>query len=142
MVAFKYAGIWGEHLDVAEVHDSTAYCELVATEALGLCARGEGGPLAESGATALGGATPVNPSGGLESKGHPLAATGLSMIHELCQQLRGEAGAGLADDRRPAERRWLDRIRRGAVRGGGPRAPQLSASLHCWHEPCGNHRAL
>ena len=90
--AFGQAGITAGDIDIAEVHDSTAYCELVATEALGLCARGEGGPLAASGATSRDGATPVNCSGGLESKGHPLAATGLSMIHELAQQLRGEAG--------------------------------------------------
>lgn len=90
--ALDQAGITGRDLDVAEVHDSTAYCELVATEALGLCARGEGGALAESGATTLGGRVPVNTSGGLMSKGHPLAATGLSMIHELALQLRGEAG--------------------------------------------------
>ena len=91
-MAFDAAGLSGADLDVAEVHDSTAYCELVATEALGLCAAGEGGPLAESGATTLGGRVPVNTSGGLESKGHPLAATGLSMVHELGLQLRGEAG--------------------------------------------------
>jgi acetyl-CoA acetyltransferase len=91
--ALREAGISGADLDLAEVHDSTAYCELVATEALGLCAPGQGGPLAESGATTLGGRVPVNTSGGLESKGHPLAATGLSMVHEVAVQLRGEAGA-------------------------------------------------
>jgi len=86
------AGIAPADIDVAEVHDSTAYCELVATEALGLCAPGQGGPLAASGATASTGATPVNPSGGLESKGHPLGATGLGMLDELVTQLRGEGG--------------------------------------------------
>jgi acetyl-CoA acetyltransferase len=90
--AYELAGISGGDVDVAEVHDSTAYCELVATEALGLCEVGEGGPLAESGETRIGGRVPVNPSGGLESKGHPLGATGLGMLHELTQQLRGEAG--------------------------------------------------
>ena len=63
-----------------------------ATEALGFCAPGEGGAYAESGATALGGERPVNLSGGLVSKGHPLGATGLGMIDELVTQLRGEAG--------------------------------------------------
>ncbi len=92
--AFVEAGITGQDIDLAEVHDSTAYCELVATEALGLCAPGQGGALAESGDTSAGGRCPVNLSGGLESKGHPLAATGLSMVHELCLQLRGEAAAG------------------------------------------------
>jgi len=60
---------------------------------LGLCEPGEGGALAESGATTLGGAIPINPSGGLESKGHPIGATGLGQIFELVTQLRGEAGA-------------------------------------------------
>ena len=91
--ARKQAGLSGAELDVVEVHDSTAYCELVATEALGLCGRGEGGAFAAAGETTLGGRVPVNTSGGLMSKGHPLAATGLSMIHELGLQLRGEAGA-------------------------------------------------
>jgi acetyl-CoA acetyltransferase len=63
-----------------------------ALESLGFCKEGEGGPFSESGATALGGALPINTSGGLESKGHPLAASGLAMIHELTLQLRGEAG--------------------------------------------------
>lgn len=90
--ALSQAGVSGSDLDVVEVHDSTAYCELVATEALGLCDRGQGGPLAASGETTLGGRVPVNTSGGLMSKGHPLAATGLSMIHELALQLRHEAG--------------------------------------------------
>lgn len=90
--ALADAGIGGDDIDIVECHDSTAYCELVATEALGLCERGEGGPLALSGATKVGGATPVNPSGGLESKGHPLGATGLGMLDELVVQLRGEGG--------------------------------------------------
>ena len=69
--ALDQAGITGRDLDVAEVYDSTAYCKLVATEALGLRAWG-GGALAESGAATLGGRVPVNTSGGLMSKGHPL----------------------------------------------------------------------
>ena len=63
------------------------------TEMLGFCGVGEGGALAESGATSLGGRIPVNPSGGLESKGHPIGATGLGQIFELVGQLRGECGA-------------------------------------------------
>jgi len=90
--AYAQAGIRPEDVDIAEVHDSTAYCELQATEALGFCAPGSGGAYAESGATALGGERPVNLSGGLESKGHPLGATGLGMVDELVTQLRGEAG--------------------------------------------------
>jgi acetyl-CoA acetyltransferase len=90
--AYAVAGLGPEDVDLAEVHDATAYCELQATEALGFCDVGEGGAYAESGATTLGGERPVNLSGGLESKGHPLGATGLGMIDELVTQLRGEAG--------------------------------------------------
>jgi acetyl-CoA acetyltransferase len=80
-------------VDVIELHDSTAFAELRAYEELGLCGVGEGGRFAESGATALGAASPVNVSGGLESKGHPLAATGLAMVAELHLQLTNGAGA-------------------------------------------------
>lgn len=91
--AYARAGITAADVDIAEVHDATAYCELAATEALGFCPVGEGGPYAASGATALDGERPTNASGGLESKGHPLGATGLGMLDELATQLRGEAGA-------------------------------------------------
>lgn len=90
--AWDAAGIGPVDVEVAEVHDATAFAELSATEALGFCGPGEGGPYAESGATTLGGARPVNPSGGLESRGHPLAASGLAMVHEVVTQLRAEAG--------------------------------------------------
>lgn len=90
--AWARSGIQPAQVELAEVHDSSAFCELQATEHLGFCGEGEGGPYAASGATALGGERPVNPSGGLESKGHPLGATGLGMIEELVVQLRGEAG--------------------------------------------------
>lgn len=79
-------------IDVAEVHDATAFAEIAITEDLGFCAEGQGGPWAESGASALGGPKPINTSGGLESKGHPLAASGLAMLHEVTVQLRREAG--------------------------------------------------
>ena len=79
-------------MDLAEVHDATAFCELYQVEMLGFCEPGQGGPLVESGATTLGGRIPVNTSGGLVSKGHPVGATGLSMVAELAEQLRGEAG--------------------------------------------------
>jgi acetyl-CoA acetyltransferase len=91
--AYEASGLGPRDIDVAEVHDATSYAELSATENLGFCAPGEGGPFAESGATALGGSIPVNPSGGLESKGHPVGATGLAQIAEIVWQLRGEAGA-------------------------------------------------
>jgi len=90
--AYARAGLGPDEVDVAEVHDATAFAEVALTEALGLCPAGEGGPYAASGATRLGGARPVNPSGGLLARGHPLAATGLAMIAELATQLRGEAG--------------------------------------------------
>lgn len=90
--AYELAGIDPEDVNVAEVHDATAFGEIQQTENLMLCAFGEGGPLAESGATSLSGRVPVNPSGGLESKGHPIGATGLAQIFELVTQLRGEAG--------------------------------------------------
>lgn len=90
--AYERAGLGPDDIDVAEVHDATAFGEILQTEALGFCAPGEGGRFAESGATALGGALPINVSGGLESKGHPIGATGLMQIGELTLQLRGQAG--------------------------------------------------
>ncbi|MFW6066948.1 MAG: thiolase family protein [Myxococcota bacterium] len=90
--AYEQAGLGPEDLDCAEVHDATAFGELHQTEALGFCGRGEGGPAAERGETRLGGRLPVNPSGGLLSRGHPIGASGLAQIHELVTQLRGEAG--------------------------------------------------
>ncbi|HTT02733.1 MAG TPA: thiolase family protein [Steroidobacteraceae bacterium] len=91
--AFNQAGLAPQDISVAEVHDATAYGEIAQLELLGLCELGQGGACAESGATALGGRIPVNVSGGLESKGHPVAATGLAQLFELVQQLRGAAGA-------------------------------------------------
>ena len=91
--AWARSGLTPDDIDIAEVHDATSYCELQATELLGFCARGTGGAYAASGATHRTGSRPINPSGGLVSKGHPLGATGLGMIDELARQLRGEAGA-------------------------------------------------
>jgi acetyl-CoA acetyltransferase len=91
--AYDIAGIGPEDVDTAEVHDATAFGELHQCESLGFCPIGEGGPFAESGATKLGGKVPMNTSGGLESRGHPVGASGLGMIHELVTQLRHEAGA-------------------------------------------------
>ncbi|PPR60862.1 MAG: hypothetical protein CFH10_01360 [Alphaproteobacteria bacterium MarineAlpha4_Bin2] len=89
--AYERAGVGPDDMSFAEVHDASAIAEILQTENLGFCPIGEGGPLAESGATAVGGRIPVNPSGGLESKGHPIGATGLGQIYELAVQLRGEA---------------------------------------------------
>lgn len=91
--AYERAQLGPNDVQVAEVHDATAFSEIAALEALGFCEPGQGGGYTQSGATALGGARPINTSGGLESKGHPLAATGLAMIHEITTQLRGEAGS-------------------------------------------------
>ncbi|MFP4531136.1 MAG: thiolase family protein [Desulfobacterales bacterium] len=90
--AYEMAGLGPEDINVAEVHDATAFGELYQTEKLGFCPEGEGGIFAESGATALNGKLPVNPSGGLLSRGHPIGASGLAQIYELAAQLRGEAG--------------------------------------------------
>ncbi len=91
--AYEKAGVGPEDMSVSEVHDASAIAEIMQTENLGFCGIGEGGALAESGATTIGGQIPVNPSGGLESKGHPIGATGLGQIYELATQLRGESGA-------------------------------------------------
>jgi acetyl-CoA acetyltransferase len=89
---YEKAGVGPEDISMAEVHDATAIGELLQTENLGFCPEGQGGPYAASGATSLGGARPVNPCGGLESKGHPIGATGLAMVAECFWQLRGQAG--------------------------------------------------
>ncbi|MFC1895907.1 thiolase family protein [Thermodesulfobacteriota bacterium] len=90
--AYEKAGIGPEDLDVAEVHDATAYGELNTIEHIGLCPIGEGGPFSEAGHTTLGGKIPVNVSGGLESQGHPVGATGIRQVVELYWHLAGVAG--------------------------------------------------
>ena len=79
-------------MDVCEVHDATAMGELMQTENLGFCAAGDGGLFAESGATELGGLIPVNPSGGLEAKGHPIGATGGRILANLMHELKRTKG--------------------------------------------------
>ncbi len=96
--AYEKAGIGPEDISLAEVHDATAFGEVTQTENLGFCEFGQGGWLAAQGDTALGGRIPINPSGGLESKGHPIGATGLGQIYELTTQLRREAGPRQVDD--------------------------------------------
>ncbi len=90
--AYEAAGVGPEDVDVAEVHDATAFGELLQCEEMGFCQPGEGGPFAESGATKLGGKLPINTSGGLECRGHPIGASGIAQLVELVTQLRGEAG--------------------------------------------------
>ena len=92
-VAYKMAGKTPADLHVVEVHDCFTIAEIVVLEALGLVEPGKGGQAAESGLTALGGRIPVNTSGGLKAKGHPVGATGVAQVVEITRQLRGEAAA-------------------------------------------------
>ena len=91
--AYAEAGLGPKDMHIAELHDASAMGEIIQAENLGLVAPGMGGPAAERGEFTLGGRIPINTSGGLESKGHPLGATGLGQLYELVTQLRGEAGA-------------------------------------------------
>ncbi|MBK8629608.1 MAG: thiolase family protein [Sphingomonadales bacterium] len=90
---YEQAGLGAEDINLVELHDCFATAELVHYENLGLCADGEAGRLIDDGTTALGGRVPVNVSGGLLSKGHPLGATGIANIYEVATHLRGKAGA-------------------------------------------------
>ena len=111
-VAYRQAGITDprEQLDVVECHDCFTITELVNYEDLGLCGRGEGGALLRDGVTSAGGDMPVNLSGGLQSCGHPVGATGVRMIKEVADQVLGRAGE-----------RQVDGARRGAAHTlGGP----------------------
>lgn len=105
---YELAGLGPKDIDVAEVHDATAFGELRALENMKFCPLGEGGPFSEAGNTAIGGKIPVNPSGGLESKGHPVGATGVAQIAEIVWQLRGEA-----------EKRQVEGARIGLTENGG-----------------------
>jgi acetyl-CoA acetyltransferase len=101
-LAYEAAGLGPSDIDVIELHDASAPAELIYYEYLGLAPRGEGVRLIEEGATSLGGRRPVNPSGGLLRKGHPIGASGAAQIYELVTQLRGEAGARQAAGARTA----------------------------------------
>lgn len=90
--AYAAASVGPEDIHVIELHDASAPAELMEYEELGLCKVGEGGRLIEDGVTALTGRIPVNPSGGLLSKGHPIGATGCAQLTEIFWQLRGDAG--------------------------------------------------
>jgi len=90
--AYETAGIGPEDLDVAECHDAFTIAEILHYEAMGLCRPGDGGRFVEEGHTSLGGRIPVNTSGGLLSRGHPVAATGVAQVVEVVMQLRQEAG--------------------------------------------------
>jgi acetyl-CoA acetyltransferase len=120
--AYEIAGVGPDDIDVAEVHDAAAFGEIKSIEACGFCPKGEGGRFTEDGHTAMTGKIPVNPSGGLESKGHPIAATGTAMIAELVWQLRGAAG-----------KRQVEGARIGLAENGGgilpPDAAVVSATI-------------
>jgi acetyl-CoA C-acetyltransferase len=90
--AYKMAGVSAQDIEFAEVHDCFTIAEILATEDLGFVKKGEGGPYALAGHTCLNGERPINASGGLKSKGHPVGATGAGQICDLVMQLRGEAG--------------------------------------------------
>lgn len=90
--AYERAGLGPDDVDLFEVHDCFTIAEIVHSEDLGLCRPGEGGPLAESGETGLRGRFPINASGGLKAKGHPVGATGIGQVVEIAEQLRGESG--------------------------------------------------
>ncbi len=107
--AYAAAGVGAKDFDVIELHDAAAPAELMQYHEIGLCAKGDGFKLIREGTTDLGGATPVNTSGGLLSRGHPLGATGCAQIVELVHQLRGRAGARQVEGARLAL----------AVNGGG-----------------------
>ena len=111
--AFEMAGLGIGDVNVMEVHDASAPAELGIYEELGLCGEGEGGRLVDEGATELGGRIPVNTSGGLLAKGHPVGATGVAQLYEIWLQLRGEAG----DRQVPGARVGLTENGGGMVRG-------------------------
>jgi acetyl-CoA acetyltransferase len=90
--AYEMAGVSAQDLDLVELHDCFATAEILHYENLGLCGDGEAGKLIDAGEVALGGRIPVNVSGGLLSKGHPLGATGIANLYEVSTHLRGEAG--------------------------------------------------
>jgi acetyl-CoA C-acetyltransferase len=106
--AYQQAGVGPSDIDFAEVHDCFTIAEICVTEALGFFERGKGGAAVESGETARDGRIPINPSGGLKSKGHPVGATGVAQIVELVEQLQGRAGE-----------RQLKKARRGLAQNMG-----------------------
>lgn len=99
-LAYDQAGVEPADLDVVECHDAFTIGEVLVTESLGLAAYGEGMRLIEDGVTSLDGSIPVNPSGGLLGRGHPLGATGVAQLAEVIWQLRGDAGPRQVEDRR------------------------------------------
>ena len=124
--AYERAGVGPHDINVAEVHDATAFGEICQAENLGFCAKGEGGILAEQGATRLDGVIPINPSGGLTSRGHPIGASGLAQVHELVTQLRGRA------DKRQVKKPKLAMAENG---GGALGAEEAAMGIHILEAP-------
>jgi acetyl-CoA acetyltransferase len=106
--AYEAAGLGPADLSLAEVHDASAPSEVIAYDYLGICEKGQGGRLIEDGSTRLGGRIPVNVSGGLLRKGHPIGASGAAQIVELCEQLQGRSN-----------RRQVEKARVGLAHNGG-----------------------
>ncbi len=119
--AYRQAGLSPADVDVVELHDCFTIAEILATEGLGFFEPGTGGIAAEKGWTSLGGKLPVNPSGGLKAKGHPIGATGAAQVAEIVTHLRREAGP-----------RQVDGARIGLVHTlGGNTATALVSLLGC-----------
>ncbi|MBP18461.1 MAG: thiolase family protein [Pseudomonadales bacterium] len=116
--AYERAGIGPQDIDIAEVHDATAFGEISSTEALMFCAPGEGGQFAEAGNTTLGGSIPVNVSGGLECQGHPVGATGIRQVVELYWHLTNQVG-----------KRQVEGARIGLAQNAGGSAPKGAGAL-------------
>ncbi|WP_426421745.1 thiolase family protein [Bradyrhizobium genosp. A] len=119
--AYAQAGLGPNDLSLVEVHDAFSICEIVHYEGLGLCARGEGGRLIDEGATAIGGRIPVNPSGGLLAKGHPIGASGVGQIAEITWQLRREAAGRQVENARVALAQMM---------GGSKEADARACNIH------------
>lgn len=119
--AYKMASLGPEDLDVVEVHDAFTICEIIHYEGLGLCPPGEGGRLIDEGATELGGRIPVNASGGLLSKGHPVGASGVAQVVEILWHLRGEA------DKRQVENA---RVGMAGIMGGNKEGDTRACTVH------------
>jgi acetyl-CoA acetyltransferase len=119
--AYAQAGLGPNDLSLVEVHDAFSICEIVHYEGLGLCARGEGGRLIDEGATAIGGRIPVNPSGGLLAKGHPIGASGVGQIAEIAWQLRREATGRQVENARVALAQMM---------GGSKEADARACNIH------------
>jgi len=96
--AYKQAGVVPSDIDIAEVHDAFTSVELISYEDLGFCGKGEAKRLIRKGKTSIDGELPVNTSGGLKAKGHPISATGISQIYELVKQMRNECGERQVDN--------------------------------------------